>query len=175
MCIDIFFLFALSVNGVGGTWFPLAQKNENEGHDDTYSRNINEEEFEEEFLQCRKAKSSTETTPENKAQALQLGKGFIPGKHGLLVKGIDKEVDCMTSEDGGGTNTISNSGSEMHAESKNIAWIRKGDAIAFYNYQSDGSGKLDWRSLHTGLPTEEKDGTKWIANHWFRLGHLSNI
>ena len=40
--------------------------------------------------------------------------------------------------------------------------IRKGDAIAFFNYHSDGT--CDWRAIHAGIPASS---TKWIANHWF--------
>jgi hypothetical protein len=43
--------------------------------------------------------------------------------------------------------------------------INAGDAVAFYNYLDDGSGMLNWRAIHTGLPAK---GSKWIANHWFR-------
>ena len=47
--------------------------------------------------------------------------------------------------------------------------INAGDAVAFYNYLDDGSGMLNWRAIHTGLPAK---GSKWIANHWFRSGGL---
>ena len=92
--------------------------------------------------------------PANKAQALQLGKGFVPGEQGLLVGGANLNTEKLT----------------MYPQ--NNVKIDKGDAIAFYNYQNDGSGRLNWRALHTGLPTTEKEGQKWIANHWFRFGTL---
>lgn len=135
------------VNGVGGTWFPLALTS----HDPC--DNMNQEELEEKFISSRKTNNSD---PQNKAEALKLGQGFKPGEQGLLVKGIQGVVCTPTSEN------------------PNVAWIKKGDAIAFYNYKNDGSGRLNWRALHTGLPTSKNDGEKWIANHWFRLGLLSN-
>jgi len=64
-------------------------------------------------------------------------------------------------------------GAERGVGNPHVARIRRGDAVAFYNYKDDGSGRLDWRALHTGLPTTEEDGVKWIANHWFRLNSLN--
>lgn len=94
---------------------------------------------------------------QNKRDALKLGEGFIPGKQGLLFKG--------------GKSGIEESGTEGEYN-PNVIYIKKGDAVAFYNYKNNGLGEFDWRALHTGLPTSEEDGLKWIANHWFRLGHL---
>lgn len=134
------------INGVGGTWFPLARTSNNENNDPCFQRNIDEDAMEERFMNARKQ-------PMNKEQALDLGGGSNPGEDGggLLVKGV---------------------GNTKSQENENIAWISKGDAVAFYNYLDDGSGRLNWRAIHGGLPTEEKDGSKWIANHWFRVNQL---
>jgi 2OG-Fe(II) oxygenase superfamily len=40
--------------------------------------------------------------------------------------------------------------------------IKKGDAIAFFNYRTNGT--CDWRAIHAGIPASS---IKWIANHWF--------
>lgn len=150
------------VNGVGGTWFPLAST---ASYDPC--RNINEAKFEQNFLDARKNCDTISINSheiKNKAEALKLGKGFIPGKQGLLFKG-----DTKATSQGDGKHVP-----KEEADDPNVLWIKKGDAIAFYNYKNDGSGQFDWRSLHTGLPTSQEDGLKWIANHWFRLGHLNN-
>ena len=34
--------------------------------------------------------------------------------------------------------------------------VNQGDAIAFYGYKDDGTGELDWTSIHCGLPTTEE-------------------
>ncbi|KAL9189655.1 hypothetical protein ACHAXT_009330 [Thalassiosira profunda] len=122
------------VNGVAGTWFPLAQTNDGASN------------------------ASSESAPKNKGHALEMADGLQPGKDGLLAKGSGDPP----SRDG-----ESNNGS--------IARIERGDAIAFYNYKDDGSGRLDWRALHCGLPTAEEEGAKWIANHWYRLNTLADV
>ena len=141
------------VNGVGGTWFPLANIGEDQTHDPCQSNNIDDKQLEYDFIQSRK---ETSTPKMNKAQAFKIGKGFQPGKEGLLVKGYSSSSNNESQND----------------MNPHITYIKKGDAIAFYNYKNDGSGQLDWRALHTGLPTTESDGVKWIANHWFRVGKL---
>ena len=106
------------------------------------------------FLEQRRSASQT---PLNKREALHLGKGFLPGKNGLLVRGVagpDKEDQEEKEEQNNNENIVS---------------IKRGDAVVFYNYVSDGSMQLNWRSLHTGLPATS---TKFIANHWFRLDSL---
>ena len=43
----------------------------------------------------------------------------------------------------------------------------KGDAVAFYNFVDDGSGSLERRAFHAGMPaTEEKS----VAALWYHLG-----
>ena len=134
------------LNGVGGTWFPLARTSNDVGDDPCLDMDTSE--MEEGFAQSR-------TSPQNKAQALNLGEGLKPGDDGLLVKGKSKIKEEVQNE--------------------HVALIEQGDALAFYNYCDDGSARLDWRSLHCGLPTSEEDGEKWIANHWFRVNDLVDI
>lgn len=131
-------LFDFLVNGVGGTWFPLARTSEDLRSDPC--KNMDQDEMNQAFARQRQA--------QNKAEALQIGQDFEPGKHGLLVKG-----SLLKSDD--------------REDNPHVAWINRGDALAFYNYLDDGSARLDWRALHTGLPTQPEDGVKWIANHWF--------
>lgn len=102
--------------------------------------------------------SVNENDPVNKAQALDVVKDLQPGKDGLLVKGITGD-------------NANNPKADDHT-----AWVKQGDAIAFYNYLDNGSAQLNWRALHCGLPTtEEEGGTKWIANHWYRLNVLEDM
>ena len=110
------------LNGVAGTWFPLAAEGSDAGR------------------------------PMNKMQALERVESLESSKDGLLLSGA--------------------------GESNNnaVLQVNPGDAVAFYNYLDDGSGQLDWNTLHCGLPTSEKHGgTKWIANHWYRLNVLEGV
>lgn len=127
------------VNGVGGTWFPLA-------------RTVTDDE--DAMGECRE--------PANKSQALDMVEGLEPGKDGLLVRGA-------------GSPRSDDADYARREENEHVAWVNQGDAIAFYGYKDDGSGELDWRSIHCGLPTTEEEGTKWIANHWFRLNVLTDL
>lgn len=132
------------LNGVAGTWFPLARTSQTMELLDQYpieQRN----EMERQFEKIRK-------DPQNKQQALDFGKDFAPGKNGLLVKSRSNR----------------NEQSDEHT-----VIVEAGDAVAFYNYRNDESLRLDWRSLHTGLPTDAEE--KWIANHWFRVNDLSSL
>jgi len=107
----------------------------------------------------------SERDPFNKAQALQLVEGLEPGRDGLLVKGTCRE----------GSNEAANDDAEERDDNEHIAWVDRGDAIAFYNYKDDGSARLDWRAIHCGLPTTDEDGCKWIANHWYRANVLAEL
>jgi hypothetical protein len=138
------------INGVGGTWFPLARtSNDPNDGDSVDGDNFDGAKMEENFLRSRRE-------PQNKAQAMDLGKNLKPGESGLLVKGNG------------------NGSKENEEDNQHIARVNRGDAIVFYNYCDDGSARLNWRALHCGLPTTEEDGTKWIANHWFRVNDLES-
>jgi len=132
------------INGVGGTWFPLARTSDDEDDDPCLAMDTTG--ISAQFNRSRQA-------PQNKEQALDLGTGYEPGKNGLLVKGTGN----VANED---------------LDSSHVALINQGDALVFYNYCDDGSAQLDWRALHCGLPTPEEDNEKWIANHWFRVSDL---
>ncbi|KAL7540385.1 hypothetical protein ACHAXR_010069 [Thalassiosira sp. AJA248-18] len=75
------------------------------------------------------------------------------GKYGILLVGKE------------GTSSYLDSTS---ANPKTIVEIQTGDAIAFYNYGSNG--EKDLRSLHCGLTVPEE---KWIATCWFRSDALT--
>ena len=47
-----------------------------------------------------------------------------------------------------------------------IVTPNKGDAVAFYNYVDDGSGKIDRLAFHAGLPAQEP---KDVATLWYQL------
>ncbi|GFH47273.1 hypothetical protein CTEN210_03748 [Chaetoceros tenuissimus] len=135
------------LNGVGGTWFPLARTS-NDVNEDPCT-NMNTSQMDASFYKTR-------SQPQNKQSALDLGKDFQPRSHGLLVEG-------------------GRSSEEDSPINQHVASIKQGDALVFYNYCDDGSGRLNWRALHAGLPTAEEDGEKWIANHWFRVNDLTEI
>jgi hypothetical protein len=137
------------INGVGGTWFPLARTSNDD--DDDPCLHMDMSKIDDGFSRSRNA-------PQNKEQALDLGTGFEPGKNGLLVKGT-KGGDVVQED----------------VDSSHVALIEQGDALVFYNYCDDGSARLDWRALHCGLPTPAEDEEKWIANHWFRVNDLLDI
>uniref|UniRef100_A0A7S2GTF2 Fe2OG dioxygenase domain-containing protein n=1 Tax=Helicotheca tamesis TaxID=374047 RepID=A0A7S2GTF2_9STRA len=144
------------LNGVGKTWFPLARTSEN--IDDDPCKDINHDEASEAFAKTR----AGAVMPQNKKQAMQLGENFIPGQQGLLVQSLSGAIGDSQEE------------TKKNLDNSNIAWINRGDALVFYNYLDDGSSRLNWRALHTALPTGDGDGVKWIANHWFRGGTLAS-
>ena len=119
------------LNGVGGTWFPLAQTSD-------------------------EVSSSRDYKPKNKMQALDIVKDLEPGKDGLLIKGGNNSEISEDAHD-------------------NVAHIKMGDALAFYNYKDNGSAEFDWNAIHCGLPTTEEDGDKLIANHWYKLNFLDEL
>lgn len=88
------------------------------------------------------------TKPRNREEAMEMAARLTPGENGLLVS-----CDNVRIAD----------------DSDVFISATQGDAIAFFNYFIDESGKAqpDWSSLHAGLPTVR---TKWIANHWFHGG-----
>mmetsp|Transcript_18804 Transcript_18804/g.40928 ORF Transcript_18804/g.40928 Transcript_18804/m.40928 type:complete len:433 (+) Transcript_18804:145-1443(+) len=151
------------INGVGGTWFPLACTSDDggDGGDSGDSGGATEDDV-------RKRR-----VPMNKAQALNLVKGLQPGKHGLLVKGTVRR-DVAHSKDTHNNNDCDDVRYEEEIN-EHVAWVDQGDAIAFYNYKDDGSARLDWTALHCGLPTTEEEGTKWIANHWYGVNSLADM
>ena len=124
------------LNGIAGTWFPLA----------TFDRNS-----------IQDSERQSIKRPRSKRHALELANNLHPGKDGLLVS------------------HTANSNNEVQTELPHSVKANPGDAVVFYNYLDDGSGQLDWNSLHCGLPTQEGDGPKWIANHWYRLNNLESI
>ena len=143
------------MNGVGGTYFPLARTSNDERDDPMLDPSsdiqMNEQEMEYNFFKTRRE-------PENKSYKMDFG-NVQPGNHGLLLYGAKSFV-----KEGKDNVSIPNN--------EHIAKIHQGDAVVFYNYREDGSTRLDWRSLHCGFPVSEEDGTKWIANHWFRVDDL---
>ncbi len=148
------------MNGVGGTWIPLARTCNDENKDPC--EDMDHDAMEYGFQRTRKMEGPG--SPQNKAQALDLGKDLKPGLDGILVKG--KNITFNDGDERFDRNRYSH---------RHVAWIEQGDALAFYNYCDDGSARLNWRSLHSGLPTTAEDGEKWIANHWFRVNDLADM
>lgn len=87
--------------------------------------------------------------PRTRDEALQMAHPCSAGSHGLLLRGRALSTDSKTN---------------------NIAEIKAGDAVAFFNYGTDvqtGERKPIWRAIHAGVPAASD---KWIANHWFHSG-----
>lgn len=82
--------------------------------------------------------------PLNKAQAMKLCEDLKVGQDGLLVGDIPNASPGYSFS------------------------VTAGDAVAFYNYCDNGSGRVNWNAIHAGLPV--KSGVKWIANQWFQFG-----
>uniref|UniRef100_A0A6U6CFA5 Fe2OG dioxygenase domain-containing protein n=1 Tax=Odontella aurita TaxID=265563 RepID=A0A6U6CFA5_9STRA len=141
------------LNGVGGTWFPLARTGELGSVDDP-CRNMNLNHVREKFESVRRGGA---------ASKMNLGKEFIPGIDGVLVKGCSRRSIPSAPNITMQTNEKGNSGS--------VVQIDIGDAVAFYNSLDDGTFGENWRALHAGLPATESEGDKWIANHWFRVSN----
>jgi len=180
------------LNGVGGTWFPLARTS-NDAEDDPCLQKLQMDQkvIKDEFLKLRHShnKQILEMTdniddkcephqndsilrPKNKLQTLALGQNFVPGENGLLVKGRGNHYRGEVIAKPDHNRKLEPEQPEINP---NIVFIDPGDAIVFYNYcydEEDRSTNLNWRALHAGLPTNKTDGAKWIANHWFRLNDL---
>lgn len=142
------------LNGVAGTWFPLAQTKNERDTTTTTTTETDDWDVEQQFQQTRR-------DPWNKQQALDFGKDFVPGKNGVLVRSST------------GLPSKTNSDNFENPRDEHVVMVEPGDAIAFYNYRNDNTGRLNWRALHTGLPTNATE--KWIANHWFRVNDLLEL
>ena len=112
------------LNGVAGTWFPLADK-------------------------------MLTPIPQNRDEALRYAQDCIPGRDGILIAGRHSPL-------------------RKDARNENTFVVNAGDCVAFYNYHIvDAEGDAaNWQSLHAGLPTTEREGDKWIANHWMHAPSL---
>lgn len=100
--------------------------------------------------------------PSNREEAIRYAKNYTPGTHGLLIASSSSRMDAINDQE-----TIHN---------KNIVYVNPGDAVAFFNLETDEDGidendvtlnvRNDWRTIHAGLPNTNYD-EKWIATHWF--------
>lgn len=147
------------LNGVGGTFFPLARTKRigsNYSDDDDPPQ-----------IHIQKDGSI-------KAKDCRIG------RDGLLIVGSEGENAYLEG--------VSATRRAADSSNPAIVNIQAGDAIVFYNYHLDedraAGGEFDnstedskdWRSLHAGLSVPQE---KWIATNWFRsdvltgpFGHL---
>ena len=153
------------VNGVAGTWFPLADVNK---------------------------KQNVDEIPLNKGRALELMKGYRPGTNGVLLSTGSSDHSSKASKENEESNQHVIDGmlqnvNDHSIQEHSVVPIEAGDAVAFYNYidvpaienSMDGNriqvehlcedmyGRIDWRALHAGLPTEADE--KWIATLWYLI------
>lgn len=165
------------LNGVAGTWFPLAKTKVPTKPTTTttaakmgnYDHTKNRTGHENDNL------DSSNPIPINKRQALEQIKDFIPGKDGVLIS--SSLTSCINTN-----NTVTTT--TWDQGNANKVPIQAGDAIAFYNYLDaslikksanadknwsldvdEFHGRIDWRALHAALPTDADE--KWIASLWF--------
>ena len=82
-------------------------------------------------------------------------KDSVPGQDGILIAGRHSPL-------------------LKDARDENTVIVDAGDCVAFYNYHvNEGEGDAaNWQSLHAGLPTTDREGEKWIANHWMHAPSL---
>uniref|UniRef100_A0A7S4V4R4 Fe2OG dioxygenase domain-containing protein n=1 Tax=Ditylum brightwellii TaxID=49249 RepID=A0A7S4V4R4_9STRA len=145
------------LNGVAGTWFPFAKVDA-----------VDPLDFLEEGYTAAEVREQFYQTRQNVGVASSMeNMNVVPGTHGIVLV----ERDIWVEE---GSPSLEESG---------IVPVDAGDALVFYNYEtnyedddkkeSNDDGirippREDWRALHAGLPSMK--GSKWIANHWFRYG-----
>jgi hypothetical protein len=157
------------LNGVGGTWFPLAQTSSDEEEDNI---SLIEE--------------ARVVMPVRKIEAETMCSGKVPGIDGLLIVG-EEWVDHTSTSTTGSKECVVRV--PLDTLSRNIVRIKAGDAVAFYNNKNNLGGQTststsinaddndetdpkEWRSLHCGMPVLD-DQPKWIATNWFRSEHLT--
>lgn len=188
------------LNGVAGTWFPLAEI------DNYNNNNIN-----------GPLPENVDKIPLNKPQAEEMMRGFIPGKDGVLISSTAESakygggfVEKVQNAAPASTETTTaipewnwknvqptsqlQQQSSMPSNGVNPATtisVEAGDAVAFYNYMdvetlknnpnmamyqdwiNDMHGRIEWKAIHQGLPTDANE--KWIATLWFLVDDNYNV
>jgi len=133
------------LNGVAGTWFPLARTSKEK----------------------EESKPPSNILPLNKRQAMQMIHGYIPGERGILISsagGFLEHEDSYTEKH------VDESQHVIPIQAGDaIAFYNYLDPQTLedgksYNFDQM-YGQLDWRAIHAGLPTDSND--KWIATLWF--------
>lgn len=134
------------LNGVGGTYFPLAQTNtQNNNNPDDCSL-------------IPKLKRCYQVTIDEQ-ELLSVEREFKVGQDGLLVVGMEGEDAYSLSKD------ISTGPNKEHA----IVRIQPGDALVFYNSKflwNKRTAIENYRAMHAGLRVPQE---KWIATNWLRM------
>ena len=170
------------LNGVGGTYFPMAQTttttttttttlntNDKQTNDDTRTNNNIEDER---ALLPPKLKRCYQITTDGEQQQLFLEKEFKVGQEGLLVVGTEGEAAYSSSSSSSISSRNNNLlGVEQQKNDNAIVRIQPGDAIVFYNYKfhwNDQTAIIEnnYRSMHAGLRVPQE---KWIATNWLRM------
>ena len=130
------------LNGIGGTYFPMAQTTTN----NDANKNIDGASLISKLKRCNQI-----TMDEQKL--LSVESEFQVGADGLLVVGTEGEAAYSISK-----------------KSENaIVRIQPGDAIVFYNSKfrwKERKAIENYRSMHAGLRVPQE---KWIATNWLRM------
>jgi hypothetical protein len=133
------------LNGVGGTWFPLAQTS------DEADISLMEE----------------SRLPVMKIEAETMCSGKVPGIDGLLIVG-QEWADSNSKECVAPLDTLSRNIVRIKAGDAVAFYNNKlGQTIN----ADDQTDTKEWRALHCGLAVP--DQPKWIATNWFRSEHLT--
>jgi 2OG-Fe(II) oxygenase superfamily len=152
------------LNGVGGTYFPLARTKQ------SGDSSSNHDDLRQPPKLCMNDDGSLSS------------KGYVVGTDGLLIVGKE-----------GAAAYLDNENAVLLAENRSaIARIQAGDAVVFYNYnlskkidtiasngirdhgrddrEDDAGHNKEWRAVHAALPSPRE---KWIATNWFRSQELT--
>ena len=139
------------LNGVAGTWFPLADKY----HDKVLP------------VGC------SHPLPQDRNEALEIAKDCVPGRDGMLIAGRRSPL----LQDACAANTAVVDAGDCVAFYNYHLQQHEQDGLQQDQQQQQPQGEAaNWLSLHAGLPTTEQEGEKWIANHWMHApGLFQNI
>ena len=155
------------LNGIAGTWFPLATTAYNPSTIDT-NENHQEE------PRPSPSRRNDSLPPTNEEDAIQRVQKLIPGIDGILTVGNSSHHYCCDDAQYESDSDLSHNEDVNNGSSSNnnnaIVPIQPGDALVFSNFinsastQNTMNNEIDWNAIHAGLPAIEE---KWIATHWF--------
>ena len=157
------------LNGVAGTWFPLASGTTTTCHTGDDGSGV--------------PSSSSSSFADRRYHSQQQPLANSP-KTEEITRGHIKDNDMAPGTDG-----VLVAGRHEYPESTNghhVVRVTSGDALVFYNYDTSSSRlpqndddrfpPIDWRGIHTALPAS---APKCIATHWFHGGEtltgISNL
>eukprot|EP00978_Attheya_sp_CCMP212_P001984 scaffold4099_cov53-Attheya_sp.AAC.1 len=135
------------LNGVGGTWFPMAQTSEEQ-------------------------KSILTDVPSKKADMEKICADKVAGRDGLLIVGKECNDPPSNSDMSLDGNDDSSRSIVRIQAGDAIAFYnhRCGQPSVEDSDEECTNSNEEWRTLHCGLHVDQQ---KWIATNWFRSKHLT--